>query len=138
MINEKTGILEAPFNLVTLSKATGNPMIDLGYQCSDRRPFFKYQNGSTVYYTAVNPKNGILAEISVFSKETKFIDGEDRIVMTYQGFTSATTATTITFNNVVYTYTNVIENIRLYYINKWSRRKPISGFDMDELTTAEW
>lgn len=138
MINEKTGVLEAPFNLFTLSKATGNPMLDLGYQCSDRRPFFKYQNEDQVIYTTVHPKNGTLPEINVFLKELKFIDGEKRVVMTYQGVTSSVTSNTITFNDVVYTYQNIIENIRLYYINKWSRRKPVIGFDMDALTEAEW
>lgn len=138
MINEKTGILEIPYNLVTLSKATGNPMIDLGYQCSDMRPFFKYQNGSTVYYTTVNPKNGVLQEINVYTKYSRNVNGIIQDAMMYQGYTSATTASTITYNGVVYNYTNTYENIRMYYTNMWARYKPVGSSKISELTDAEF
>lgn len=135
MINEKTRILEIPYNLVTLSKATGNPMIDLGYQCSDMRPFFKYQNGNVVYYTNVNPKLGFLQNISVYEKYIKNIDGVNYDAMRYIGITTATTASTITFNDIIYTYSNTYENIRMFYINKWARYKPIAKIgDYRELT----
>lgn len=114
----KNGILEVPYNLITLSKTTGNPMLDLGYQCTDSRPYFRYINGDTSYYTTVNPINLTLQVIPVYEKYMKNVDGQELPAMNYIGTTTATTIDSITYENVVYNYTGEIENIRGFYINK--------------------
>lgn len=137
MLNESTGVLEIPFNLVSLSKATGNPMLDLGYQCCDMRPYFKYSDGNKVYYTTVYPSNIVSQVLNVYEKTTKNIDGEDCDAMLYVGTTTSANTQTITFDNVEYTYQNQYENIRGFYTNKWAKYKPIKYGGETELTVSE-
>lgn len=136
MINEQ-GILETPYNLATLSQATGNPILDLGYQCCDMRPYFEYKKDNVFYYTTVHPKNLILSVINVYEKYVKNVDGLEYDAMKYIGNTTATSGTTITFNDVVYTYTENIVNIRGFYINKWAAYKPVKSTTSSELSDVD-
>ena len=43
------------FSIARLAAVTGNPMYDVGSQCSDTRPYFKFTSGSAVYYTTLHP-----------------------------------------------------------------------------------
>lgn len=137
MINENTNVLEAPYSLATLSQATGNPMLDLGYQCCDMRPYFKYSNGNKVYYITVYPSNIVSQVLNVYEKTTKNIDGEDYDAMSYVGTTTSANTQTITFDNVEYTYQNQYENIRGFYTNKWAKYKPINSGGETELVISE-
>ena len=125
MINEETGVLETPYNLATLSKATNNPILDLGYQCCDMRPYFKYSNGTTDYYIAIHPNNVVSGTINVYEKVLKNIDGKEYDAMVYVGVTSSTSKNSIVYENKTYQYKNISENIREFFINKWSKYKPI-------------
>jgi len=137
MINEKTGILEIPYNLVTLSKVTGNPMLDLGYQCCDMRPFFPYNSNDETYYTIVHPKNLTSQVINVYKKYIKNVDGIDYVAMKYVGTTTETTENTITYKGTVYVYQDIHENVRGFFINKWARYKPIQHGKFSELTEED-
>ena len=133
MINEETKILEIPYNLVTLSKATGNPMLDLGYQCCDKRPYFEYKNGNNYYYTNIHPINISSQIINVYQKEKRIIDRIEWDSMKYIGTTTNTRSNTIVYEDTTYTFTGVVINIRGFFINKWSLVKPISSNVINEL-----
>lgn len=135
MINEETNVLETPYNLVTLSQVTGNPMLDLGYQCCDMRPFFKYTNGNSIIFTTVHPNNLANQVVNVYEKYTKTVDGIEYDSMQYIGNTTATTFSNITYEGNIYNYTNTHENIRGFFINKWARYKPIQHNKIDELNS---
>lgn len=135
MINEETNVLETPYNLVTLSQATGNPMLDLGYQCCDMRPFFKYTNGNSIIFTTIHPNNLANQVVNVYEKYTKKVDGIEYASMQYIGNTTATNFSNITYEGNIYNYTNTHENIRGFFINKWARYKPIQHNKIDELNS---
>lgn len=144
MINETTQVLEGPFNLATLSRVTNNPMMDVGYQCSDCRPYFKYARGTDIIYITIHPNNLRSQSINVYRKGTKNLDGRDYDSMTYVGNATATTqqtsssTSTVTFGGSVYTWSGEFENIRGFYINKWAKYKPIQyGTEQDLRRTIE-
>ena len=137
MLNESTEVLEIPYNLSTLSQATNNPMLDLGYQCCDMRPYFEYSDGTVVYYTTVHPTNIASQKINVYEKTTKNVDGENYSAMTYVGTTTSADLYSIVYNDTTYTYQNKHENIRGFYINKWAKYKPIQSEKESELIISE-
>ena len=110
------------FSIARLAAVTGNPMYDVGSQCSDTRPYFKFTSGSAVYYTTLHPKHAATAKtVSVYSKGTQR-EGYD--TMQYVG-TGSQTGTTLTYGGVAYTnsgYAN--ERIRAFAVNRWAKYKP--------------
>lgn len=138
MINEDTGVLESPYNLVTLSRATGNPILDGGYQCCDMRPFFEYNSDKGNVYISIHPINLNTQVVNVYKKGIKNVDGEDYVAMFYLGNTTATSlqtsenTSTIIFEDSIYIWTGNFENIRGFFINKWAKYKSIGGIDTEK------
>ena len=133
MINEITGVLEEPYNLATLSRATSNPILCAGYQCCDLYPYFKYINNTTTFYTMISPERLNSQIVNVYEKYTKNVDGIDYDAMRYIGKTTAANIDSITFDGRIYSYTGEHENIRGFYVNKWAIYKPINTGNEKEL-----
>ena len=110
------------FSVARLSSVTGNPMYDVGYQCSDTRPYFKFASGSTAYYTTLHPKHAATAKtVSVYSKGAQR-EGYD--TMSYVG-TGSQTGSTLTYAGVAYTNSGYAsEGIRAFAVNRWAKYKP--------------
>ena len=110
------------FSIARLAAVTTNPMHDVGYQCSDTRPYFKFTSGSAVYYTTLHPKHATTAKtVSVYSKGAQR-EGYD--TMSYVG-TGSQTGSTLTYGGGTYTnsgYAN--ERIRTFAVNRWAKYKP--------------
>ena len=110
------------FSVARLAAVTGNPMYDVGYQCSDTRPYFKFASGSAVYYTTLHPKHAATAKtVSVYTKGAQR-EGYD--TMKYVG-TGSQTGSTLNYGGVAYTnsgYAN--ERIRAFAVNRWAKYKP--------------
>lgn len=110
------------FSIARLAAVTGNPMYDVGSQCSDTRPYFKFTSGSAVYYTTMHPQHAATAKtVSVYSKGAQR-EGYD--TMQYVG-TGSQTGSTLTYGGVTYTnsgYAN--ESIRAFAVNRWAKYKP--------------
>ena len=133
MINEETNVLESPYNLVTLSQVTGNPMLDLGYQCCDMRPYFEYKNNNNYYYTNIHPTNISSQIINVYQKNKIIRDRVEWDSMKYIGTTTSTINNSIVYDGTTYVFTGNVINIRGFFINKWSLVKPISSNIISEL-----
>lgn len=110
------------FSVARLAAVTGNPMYDVGYQCSDTRPYFKFTSGSAVYYTTLHPKHATTAKtVSVYSKGAQR-EGYD--TMQYVG-TGSQTGSTLTYGGVTYTNSGYAsESIRAFAVNRWAKYKP--------------
>ena len=143
------GKLTAPLGIASLAQCTGNPMLDLGFQCMDSKPYFKYVNGSNIVYTTVYPTRntaaitaGVLFVYSIKDKVCGLTNDNTQPTVTYKvqdallGTASAATNSTITFNSIVYTWDNQnpFEIVRLFLVNMWSKFKPLNGFTMVDLT----
>src|SRR5574344_1066134 len=131
------GKLTAPLGIASVVQCTGNPMLDVGFQCMDSKPYFKYVNGSSVVYTTIYPTRnaaaitaGTLFVYGVPTTETLGYSTKARtyyIEPSYLGTASAATTSTITYNGTVYTWdtANPYLIVRMHLINKWAKYKPI-------------
>lgn len=110
------------FSLARLAAVTGNPMRDVGYQCSDTRPYFKFTSGSVTYYTTMHPKHATTAKtVSVYTKGAQR-EGYD--TMRYVG-TGSQTGSTLTYGGGAYTNGGYAsERIRMFVVNRWAKYKP--------------
>ena len=110
------------FSVARLAAVTGNPMYDVGSQCSDTRPYFKFASGSTAYYTTLHPKHATTAKtVSVYTKGAQR-KGYD--TMSYVG-TGSQTGSTLTYGGVTYTNSGYAsESIRAFAVNRWAKYKP--------------
>jgi hypothetical protein len=136
------GKLTAPIGIASIAQCTGNPMMDLGFQCMDSKPYFRYVNGSNVVYTTIYPTRNAAAitagTLIAYTLSSVIKDGITYNAMSYLGTITTATTTTITYNGTVYTWDNSYKVIRLFLVNKWSWFKPIAGFTQyEDLTDAQ-
>src|SRR5574344_1457030 len=136
------GKLTAPLGIASVVQCTGNPMLDVGFQCMDSKPYFKYVNGSSVVYTTIYPTRNAAAitagTLIAYTLSSVIKDGITYNAMSYLGTITTATTTTITYNGTVYTWDNSYKVIRLFLVNKWSWFKPIAGFTQyEDLTDAQ-
>lgn len=114
--------------LVKVAVATGNGILDVGYLCSDSRPYFKFVNGSTEYYTTLHPSNTSGATtVSVYRYTNDKMElvgngSQNTNVLTYGGTTYANTS-------------NTYIDVRLHKINKWAKYKPIIYENTSDILT---
>lgn len=128
-----------PLSIARVASVTGNPMLDVGWQCSDSRPYFMFsrtytegtlQKVETVYTTLSPNKSTSSSEVAVYKTE----NGSP----VYAG-SGAQNGTSLTFAGNAYTYSS---NPGFYSfstdkINKWSKCKPIRYNKVADLTDAE-
>lgn len=120
----------SPLGLATVANYTKNPILDVGYQCKDSRPYFAFVNNSTTYYIRIHPDNLVVDdEVGVYSASsiTKF--GITYTKMTRLSgkatVTSISPSVTLSYNNVTYTYTpGSNTDVFLNKLNPWSFYKP--------------
>lgn len=141
--DNSTKKLTTPFNLASLSQATGNPILDLGYQCCDMSPYFLCRGVSNDIYVRVHPLKLVLNnKINLYKLEAngRNVDGISYDKMTYIGsgtiaqdssgelYISTPQDNTYTQGGN-YTPTQAAEdevkNIRGFFINKWAWFKPL-------------
>lgn len=110
------------FSVARVADITGNPMHDIGSQCSDARPYFKFVSGSTAYYTTLHPKHATTAKtVSVYTKGSQR-EGCD--TMQYLG-SGSQTGGSLAYNGVTYTCSGYEhEWIRVFAVNRWAKYKP--------------
>lgn len=139
-INEN-GILEAPYNLYTLSRVTKNPCLDVGLQCCDCRPVFEYKWVSSNedeyagYVKEVNNGTTPLT-VNVYSKAEDYIiygDAENPLyIERFYTFTKIGEGTLYSGPNggLMYNYISLPKTSNIFYedlkrINPWAKYKPI-------------
>ena len=139
--NGTTYNASSPLGLGTVANYTKNPILDVGYQCKDCRPYFAFTYSSTTYYTRVNPINfAVNDEIGIYSASQITKGG-----LTYTKMTrlsgKATVLTidpsfTISYNNQTYTYdSSSNQDVFLNKLNPWSFYKP---YEFTGLTDTEY
>lgn len=114
-----------PGSLTQVAQATGIDIMDVGYLCSDTRPFFKFTNGSLAVYTKWAPANVPSAKtVDVYAKKTQTVDGQSVPLMSKTTSTGSQNKKSLTYGGKTYTY-STYENIRMYAINKYAKYKPV-------------
>lgn len=138
-----------PFGLARVAAVTGNPMLDIGYQCRDSRPYFAFTNELGTLYTTLAPSKATPATtVDVYQLGSKVVDGVTYDAMELVGTGTQTGSlldmglVEVTPMNLVSenTYTNTDNahvDIRLHNINKWSRYKPQVYDKLGPLTDDE-
>lgn len=139
-INEN-GILEAPYNLYTLSRVTKNPCLDVGLQCCDCRPVFEYKwsssNGDEYAGYVKEVNNGTTPlTVNVYSKAEEYViygDVENPLYTErFYTFTKVGEGTLYSGSNgsLMYNYISLPKTSNIFYedlkrINPWAKYKPI-------------
>lgn len=139
--NGTTHTVTNPLGLATVANYTRNPILDVGYQCKDCRPYFAFTNSSTTYYIRIHPDNLTANdEISMYtaSSITKFGITYTKMTKSSGHGTVLTTGSsaTISYNNVTYTYNSQGDvDVFLNKLNPWAFYKPYDypGLTDDEL-----
>lgn len=137
--------LEIPRDLVTVAQTTDNDILDLGYQCRDAHPYFKFsKSGQTDVYTKIHPNNCTSAtNVNVYKYlPTGSIYGDGKVE--YLG-TGNQNANSLTYNGNTYTCTrtnNVVPSssiidVRNYKINMFSKYKPIPYQQSNKLSEQQ-
>ena len=127
-----------PLSLARVSEVTGNPVLDVGYQCKDSRPYFRFTGGGESYYTAVHPSSAAAeTEVGVYTRGSVVKDGAEHASMEYAG-AGTQSGGTLSYGGGMYTNTGAEhEDVRLFLVNKWSKCKPIRYDKKTPLTDAE-
>lgn len=140
MAHSKTYIDPAlPLSIARVAAVTGNPMLDIGWQCSDARPYFAFtrtymvgdiQTTDTIYTTLSPNMSKAASEVRVYKIQTETPE--------YAG-TGSQNGGLLTFNGNQYKYSNIpaFREVLLGKINKWSKSKPIRYNKVAALTDAE-
>lgn len=141
MAHSKTFIdPRAAFSVARVAAVTGNPMLDVGYQARDSRPFFTFSRMSSAsaqdagdistiptYYTTLHPARCTQnTTVNIYEMSSRVVDGVAYNDMKYAG-TGVQNGQTLTVVGREYTNTNfAYVDIRLHKVNKWSVHKPIA------------
>ena len=128
--NGTTHTITNPLGLGQVANYTKNPILDVGYQCKDARPYFAFINSSTTYYIRIHPDNLVLNDdVSMYSASSITKYGVTYTKMTRLSGNGTVTAigssATISYNNRTYTYT-AANNVDVFLnkLNPWSFYKP--------------
>lgn len=138
--NGTTHTITNPLGLGQVANYTKNPILDVGYQCKDARPYFAFTYSSTTYYIRVHPDNltvndsvGMYSASSItkfgvtYTKMTK-LSGSGTVL------TSGSSAT-ISYGGNTYSYDSQSDvDVFLNKLNPWSFYKPYeyTGLSSDE------
>lgn len=126
-------------SVARVASVTGNPMLDVGWQCSDSRPYFMFSRTYTegtvqkveTVFTVLSPnKSAGASEVAVYKTE----DGSP----VYAG-SGTQNGTSLAFGGNTYTYSSApgYYSFTVDKINKWSKCKPIRYNKLADLTDAE-
>ena len=127
-----------PFSIARVANVTGNPMLDVGYQCMDARPYWAFSGGGVTFYTRLSPKKCTEdTVVDVYELTTTTMDGYYYNSMAYYG-TGTQNGTTLIINTSSYTNTGSGPiTIRLFHVNKWAKYKPQAIDQMADITDAQ-
>ena len=129
-----------PLSVARVAKVTGNPMLDIGYQCRGERPYFRFSSGTSEYCTTLHPSRCTAAtEVSVYTViiATDIATGDRRYSVIRRG-TGSQLGAELTYDGTVYTNSGGGHtDVPLSGINKWAKCKPIRYDKVGELTDAE-
>lgn len=121
-----------PEALRTIARATTNGKLDVGYQCSDSHPYFRF-NLVDVLYTRHHPNNVKKSvTVTVYEKTTKVVDGVTYDAMEQVG-TGVQNGSSLTYGGDTYTADGTFLNIREHKVNKWSECKPILATGREDI-----
>lgn len=139
--NGTTHTVTNPLGLATVANYTRNPILDVGYQCKDCRPYFAFKYSTTTYYIRVHPNNLTAGnQIGIYAASTITKFGVTYTKMTRQSG-KGTVATvgpsaTITYNGHTYAYDSTGDvDVFLNKLNPWSFYKP---YEFTGLTDTEY
>ena len=128
--NGTTHTVTSPLGLGTVANYTKNPILDVGYQCKDARPYFAFKYSTTTYYIRVHPNNLTVGDqIGMYAASTITKFGITYTKMTRQSGkgTVATvgSSATITYSGNTYAYDSTSDvDVFLNKLNPWSFYKP--------------
>lgn len=121
--------IQIPDDLALVAQETGIGILDVGYLCSDSRPFFRF---GEMYYTNINPIHATSAlSVAVFTYNYT----KQRMQQTNYG--TQTGSTLVLSTGGTYQYTDYIMEERVYMINKWAKDKPLNIDQNDTLTETQ-
>lgn len=125
-----------PFSLARVAAVTGNPVLDIGYQCRDSRPYYVFTNESmptlTLYTTLAPSKATTATAVDIYSIHSAGINGltEDTMMLLTTGTQTGSTLVSESFLGFEFTNAgNAHIDYRLNNINKWAKYKPQGGID---------
>lgn len=152
MAHSKTFIdPRAAFSVARVAAVTGNPMLDVGYQARDSRPYFTFSRMSSAsaqdagdistiptYYTTLHPRRCTQnTTVNIYEMSSRVVDGVAYNDMKYAG-TGVQNGQTLTVVGREYKNTNfAYVDIRLHKVNKWSLHKPIAQAYYTDRTDAD-
>lgn len=123
-----------PISVARVSKVTGNPMLDVGYQCMDARPYFVFDpdggaSGEDAVMTALHPSRcAAPAQVGVYTSSGG--------AAAYQG-TGTQNGGSLSFGGRQYSYGGEHLDLPAGRVNKWSKCKPIRYGKDAALTDTE-
>lgn len=112
-----------PISVARVSKVTGNPMLDIGYLCSDAEPWFSWKSadGTVVYTTAPSSRYQTGSEAILYKMNT---NASGTVRMDYLGAGTVSSSGTVTLSGKEYASTGQHYDLARDDVNKWSKYKP--------------
>lgn len=121
-----------PLSLARVARVTGNPMLDVGFQCLGERPYFRFPGAG---YTTLHPDRCTApTEVTVYSFAYAFPSGDKALTVLGRGTQDGGS---LSFGSATGQWDGSFETFRSGEVNRWAKCKPIRQPKTGDLSDAE-